>query len=93
VNPHFQSALWAGVIALVLVVGPSLVMDGRLSAQWLDAVLAAPTLPAFWLATFIGVRGGPDGLPHPGSVYGLTFVLLWALIDLMYAAWRWTRRT
>ena len=90
-SPHLRSALWAGTITLILAFVPAVVMETRTSGRWLEDLLTAPAVPAFHLATYWGLRGGPDGLPHLAYVYGLTFFLLWALFDLVHALWRWTR--
>lgn len=88
VNPHVSSALWAGVLTVIVAVGPIVVMDTRAS-QLGDFLLNAFATPGFYLAAFLGMKGGPDGLPGLPYVYALTFLIWWAAIDLAQTVWRW----
>ena len=90
-NPHVKSALWSGVITVIVALGPVAVMDTAVSGRWLDELFTAPIWPAFNLATSLGVKGGPDGLPGLPYVYALTFLVWWAVIDLSLVLWRWGR--
>ena len=55
----------------------------------IDPILTAPIMPGFSLAMWLGVRGGPDGMPSMLYVFGLTFLFWWIVIDLVWSIWRW----
>jgi hypothetical protein len=59
------------------------------SGPKIDPILTAPLMPAFFLATSLGVRGGPDGMPSMLYVFGLSFLYWWIVIDLVWRIWRW----
>ena len=88
-NPHVRSAVCAAVVTIATALGPFAVDTS--SAPWLDGLLSWPAMPGFNLANVLGLRGGPDGLPHLAYVYVLTFVLWSVVIDLGQALWRWAR--
>jgi hypothetical protein len=70
----------AAVVTIATAVGLFAVDNS--SAQWLEGLLSWPAMPGFNLANILGLRGGPDGLPHLAYGYVLTFVLWWMVIDL-----------
>ena len=86
-NPHVKSALWAGVLTIGVAAGVKIVMDTP--AARVGDLLINVFAPGFYLATFLGVKGGPDGVPGFLFVYALTFLIWWAAIDLAQAVWRW----
>ena len=59
------------------------------SGPKIDPILSAPIMPGFFLAMLLGVRGGPDGMPNILYVFGLSFVLWWIAIDLVWCVCRW----
>ena len=87
VNPHVKSALWAGVVTILVAAGLKIVMDTP-AARFGDVLLNL-FAPGFYVATFLGFTGGPDGLPDLLFVFGLTFLIWWAAIDLAQTVWRW----
>jgi hypothetical protein len=62
------------------------------SGPKIDPILTAPLMPAFFLATSLGVRGGPDGMPSMLYVFGLSFLFWWIAIDLVWRIWRWVAK-
>ena len=87
VNPHVKSALWAGLLTIIVAAGAKIVMDTP--AARLGDLLINAFAPGFYLATFLGVKDGPDGVPNYLFVFALTFLILWAAIDLAQTVWRW----
>jgi hypothetical protein len=87
VNPHVQSALWAAVLTIILVAGSKMVMNTP--AARLGDLLGYGFAPGFYLAIFLGVKGGTDGLPNLLIVFALTFLIWWAVIDVAQTVWRW----
>lgn len=62
------------------------------SGPRVDPILSVPMMPGFFLATLLGVRGGPDGMPSFVYVLGLGFLVWWIAIDLLWTLWRWAMR-
>ena len=83
-RPHIVSGLCAA--GLTILVAIALYFG---SGPKIDPILSAPMMPGFFLAMFLGVRGGPDGTPSIVYVFGLSFFFWWVAIDLAWSIWRW----
>ena len=83
-RPHIVSALCAA--GLTILVAAALYFA---AGSTIDPILSAPIMPGFFLATSLGVRGGPDGMPSMLYVFGLSFLFWWIAIDLAWSIGRW----
>lgn len=81
---HILSGLYAGGLTILVAAALRFV-----SAPGIDPILSAPIMPGFFLATLLGVRGGPDGMPSIVYMLGLSFLFWWIAIDLVWLLWRW----
>ena len=72
---------------IMVAAGVKIVMDTP--AARLGDLLINAFGPGLYVATFLGVKGGPDGVPNLLFVYALTFLIWWAVIDLAQTVWRW----
>jgi hypothetical protein len=45
-------------------------------------------LPAAMILSFVGVRGGPDGMPRFDALAVTSFLLCWGFLELAPSAWR-----
>jgi hypothetical protein len=68
---HIVSGLWAAGLTILVAIALRFA-----SGSTIDPVFTAPLMPAFALATWLGVRGGPDGMPSMLYVFGLSFLYM-----------------
>lgn len=83
-RPHIVSGLCAA--GLTMLVAAALYFA---SGPRIDPILSGAIMPGFFLAVWLGVRGGPDGMPSIVYVFGLSFLVWWVAIDLVWTVCRW----
>jgi hypothetical protein len=87
---HVSAAVCAAVTAAISVAAlfapPAL--DGL---KWLVVPLAVPAIPASLVTFALGLGGGPENLPYytDPSMYVLTFLLWWGIIESGRTVWKW----
>ena len=89
---HAICALIAAAIAIIARFA-EISQIGRVGRHWVLFLAALPDWPAFWVIALLGAGSGPHGFPNYGdeSVWVLTFVFWWVLIELG-RAWMAKRR-
>ena len=87
-NPHARTALWAAVFTVVLFLIFFIPLRPPASWTWAYQLLSGLLLPGMFAAAALGIRGGTDGMPATPLVFVFTFLIWWALLDLVYAGWR-----
>lgn len=86
-NAHVWSGLWALAFTVLVAAAMTFSRDSLVQA-WLDPWITFPVMPGFYLAVFLGIGGGTDGLPNFLYVLALTVGVWWVIFDLSYALWR-----
>ena len=87
---RLTSAIWAGVITAIGAVGMFAQIGTVGTEGLLPWVAAAPVLPGFYAALFLGLGRGAHGFPTQEDVapYLIAFGLWWMVIDQGRARWR-----
>lgn len=91
-NRHAVSGVWAALITLPGILG-SLVTVNSHSSWWLIRTVAfLPAFPAALIVGYLGLGNGPDGFPTERDVvwYVFTFLLWWAIVELIRSVRRLT---
>lgn len=85
------TAVCAGVITIVSVIGNFAAIGFPTAGRRLAMVAAIPSIPGDLVAAFLGIGHGPDGFPTQEDMapYAFTFLLWWVLF---YFACRWWAR-
>ncbi len=83
------SVAWAVVImALSMFVSDSVPFQPTTLQHWLLTLAEAVPMLAIHALALAGRRGGPEGLPPIPEIMLLTFVLWWAIVELVRTLWR-----
>ena len=85
-------AVYAGVLSTISVA--ALFAPTSLDRlKWLLVPLAVPAIPAQVATSALGLGSGPESLPYYGdpSMYLMTSLVWWAIIEGLRKLWIWRR--
>jgi hypothetical protein len=83
VRRRLTSALWAGLIVAIGAFGTFAQIGTVGSEGLLPSIAAAPVVPGFYAALFLGLGRGAHGFPshEDAAPYLIAFLLWWVVID------------